>query len=74
MVRNPSTREIVVATLSAQFDDLEPRLTRNGYSVRSLADQFSAKHIEIRRFLNGKLDPDRTRELADQMRAAGLPV
>jgi len=72
--QKPITRDVVAATLSPQFDDLEPRLTRNGYSTRSLAEQFHAKPAEIRRFLTGQLDPDRTRELADQMRAAGLPL
>jgi hypothetical protein len=31
------------AVLSLRIDDLEPRLTRNGYDVRSLAEQFDAR-------------------------------
>ena len=74
MGQRPITAEIVAATLAPDFDDLEPRLTRQGYAVKNLADQFHAKPSEIRRFLDGQLDAARTRELADQMRAAGLAL
>jgi type II secretory pathway predicted ATPase ExeA len=70
----PVTRQVVEGTLSRQLDDLEPRLTRQGYAVRSLAEQFSAKPTEIRQFLHGELNPARTQELAQSMRAAGLPI
>jgi hypothetical protein len=58
----------------ARIDDLEPRLTRSGYDVRSLAEQFDAKPAEIRRLLRGDLDPARSRELMNEMRAARLPT
>lgn len=64
----------VEAVLSRQFEDLEPRLTRSGYDARSLIEQFDAKPAEIRRLLRGDLDPARSRELLDEMRAAGLPT
>jgi hypothetical protein len=60
--------------LSHQIDDLEPRLTRHGYSVRTLAEQFNAKPVEIKRLLRGELDAARARELTDEMLAAGLPL
>lgn len=72
--QKPITADIVAATLAPDFDDLEPRLTRQGYSLKVLADQFHAKPTEIRRFLSGQLDAGRTRELADQMRVAGLAL
>ena len=65
---------VIAAVLSRQFDDLEPQLTRNGYDVRSLVEQFDAKPAEIRQLLRGDLDPGRSQELLDQMRAAGLPT
>jgi type II secretory pathway predicted ATPase ExeA len=68
----PISADLVASTLAPDFNDLEPRLTRQGYSVRTLADQFHAKPTEIRRFLGGQLDSGRTRELADAMRAAGI--
>jgi hypothetical protein len=57
-----------------QENGLEPQLTRNGYDVRSLVERFDAKTSEIRQLLRGDLDPARTRELMDEMRAAGLPT
>ncbi len=65
---------MIEAVLSRQLDDLEPQLTRNGYDLRSLAEQFDAKPAEIRRLLRGDLDAARTVELMDEMRAAGLPT
>src|SRR3954469_18681069 len=70
----PVTAEVVEAVLSRQLDELEPRLTRHGYSVHTLSEQFNAKPAEIKRLLRGELDPARTRELVDEMRAAGLPL
>jgi type II secretory pathway predicted ATPase ExeA len=70
----PIDTSVVEAVLSRQFDDLEPRLIRNGYDARSLVEQFDAKPAEIRQLLRGDLDPARSRELMDQMRAAGLPI
>ncbi len=70
----PVTVQVVESILSRQLDDLEPRLTRHGYSVRSLADQFSAKPAEIRQFLRGELGGVRAQELTQQMQAAGLPL
>jgi len=54
--------------------DLSPRLTRSGYDLRSLVEQFAAKPAEISRLFRGDLDPSRAPELIDAMRAAGLPT
>lgn len=70
----PIDASIVGAVLSRRIDDLEPRLTRNGYDLRSLVEQFDAKPVEIRRLLRGDLDPRRAQELMEEMRAAGLPT
>ena len=70
----PVTKAIVESVLSKQIDDLEPTLTRHGYDVRSLAEQFNAKQSEIRSLFRGQLDPVRTRELQEQMLADGLPI
>jgi len=47
---------------------------RQGSSVRVLAEQFSAKPAKIRRLRDGSLEAVWTRELADLMRAVGLPL
>jgi hypothetical protein len=70
----PIDARIVEAVLSRQINDLEAQLTRNGYDTRSLVEQFEAKPAEIRQLLRGDLDAGRTRELLDEMRAAGLPT
>jgi hypothetical protein len=70
----PIDTSVVEAVLSHQLNDLEPQLSRNGYDVRSLVEQFDAKPSEIRQLLRGDLDPGRSRELMDEMRAAGLPT
>ena len=68
------TREIVEDTISAGFDDLDARLTRVGYPPKALADQFDTRLPEIRRFLGGKLDAERTEEITVMLRRAGLPI
>lgn len=66
------TADIVAATPAPDFNDLGPRLTRQWYSVKVHAEQVHARPGEIRHFLNGQLDPGRTRKLAD--RNGGCPV
>jgi type II secretory pathway predicted ATPase ExeA len=71
--------KVVTATLTEtvllrQIDDLEPRLTRYGYDVKSIAEEFRIKPADVRLFLQGQLDLARSRELTEQMLVAGLPV
>ena len=40
--------KVVESVLSRQIDDLEPTLTRNGYRLKDLVEQFDAKPAEIR--------------------------
>ena len=44
----PVTTDAIEAVLSGQLGDLEPKLTRHGYDVHNLAEQFNAKPAEIR--------------------------
>ena len=68
------TRDIVSETISVGFDDLDARLARIGYTPKALADLADTRLPEMRRFLKGQLDPDRTDELSTLMRKAGLPI
>lgn len=70
----PVSADVVEGVLSRAIDDLEPVLTRNGYDAATLATQLHARPAEIRDFLAGTLAADRTRELTEQLRAAGVPV
>ena len=70
----PIAADIVEAVLSSKLDKSEPQLTRNGYDLRSVVEQFDAKPAEIRLLLRGDLDADRAQELMDEIRAAGLPT
>jgi type II secretory pathway predicted ATPase ExeA len=70
----PVSVDIADSVLFRQIDDPEPVLMEHGYDVRTLANQFGSKPAEIKEFLAGRLEPERTQELTTQMRAAGLPV
>ncbi len=70
----PVSAEIVASVLSRQLDDVEPTLTRHGYGVKDLVDEFGAKPAEIKALFNNTLDATRAAELRMQFQAAGLPV
>ncbi|EED7231824.1 AAA family ATPase [Salmonella enterica subsp. enterica serovar Enteritidis] len=70
----PITATLVESVLSRQLDDLEPTLTRHGYRLKDMVEQFDAKPAEIRALFNNQLDPARTAELRDRMLAVGLPI
>jgi len=53
---------------------LEPTLTRHGYHITDLVQQFDAKPTEIKALFNNQLDPTRTAALRDRMLRAGLPL
>jgi len=53
----PIAAGVVEAVLSRKLDELEAQLTRNGYDLRSLVEQFDAKPAEIRRLLRGGSGP-----------------
>lgn len=70
----PITATLVESVLSRQLDDLEPILTRHGYRLKDMVEQFDAKPAEIRALFNNQLDPARTAELRVRMLAVGLPI
>jgi type II secretory pathway predicted ATPase ExeA len=70
----PITEAIADSVLSKQIDDLEPTLTRHGYSARVLTEMLGTKPGEIKALFKQTLEPGRVRELKEQMLAAGLPV
>ncbi len=65
---------IVDSVLSKQIDDLEPTLTRHGYTAKVLGELLGTKPGEVRALFRQTLGAERSRELKEQMLAAGLPV
>ena len=49
-------------------------LTRHGYHITDLVQQFDAKPTEIKALFSNQLDPTRTAALRDRMLRAGLPL
>ena len=74
MAARPVDATVVEGVLSRRLDDLEPQLTRHGYDVKAICDQFDARPAEVRKLLRGELEGARAGELTDEMRAAGLPI
>lgn len=74
MGTKPVSAAIIAEVLSRAIDDLEPTLTRNGYDAATIVAQCNAKPAEVRAFLAGTLDTDRTRDLTEQLRAVGVPL
>jgi type II secretory pathway predicted ATPase ExeA len=70
----PVSAEVVESVLSRQIDDLEPTLTRHGYRIKELVEQFDAKPAEIKALFNNTLAPARAAELREKMLHAGLPI
>jgi len=70
----PISADMVENVLSQQLDDLEPTLTRHGYRIKDLVEQFDARPTEIKALFSNQLDPTRTTELRDRMLRAGLPL
>jgi len=70
----PISADVVDNVLAKQLDDLEPMLTRHGYHIKDLVEQFDARPAEIKALFSNQLDPTRTAELRDRMLRAGLPI
>jgi hypothetical protein len=72
--QKPVSAELIDTVIAKDIDDLEPRLTRQGYHMKALAELLNAKPAEIRLFLRGQLATGRTQELHSSLLAAGIPL
>jgi type II secretory pathway predicted ATPase ExeA len=70
----PITSAVIDTVLSKEIDDLEPKLTRQGYHVRSLSELLNVRPSEIKAFLRGQVDASRAQDLQAQMLRAGIPL
>lgn len=71
---SPIGPELVEALLYRHLDDLESTLTRQGYGLKDLVQNFDARPAEIKALFANQLDPIRASDLRDRMRLAGLPI
>lgn len=72
--QKPADADTVASVLAPDLDGMEARLARNGYDLKALTEMIAAKPKDIRLFLSGRLPPERTQELHDQLLAAGVPL
>ena len=70
----PVTETIAASVLSKQIDGVEATLNRNGYTSKVLTEMLGVKPAELRALFRHELGAERTRDLKEQMLAAGLPV
>jgi hypothetical protein len=72
--QKPVGADMIENVLAKDINGLEPRLTRQGYNAKVLAELLNAKPREIRSFLSGQLASGRTQELQSELLAAGIPL
>ena len=72
--QKPVSADMIENVLAKDINALEPRLTRQGYNAKVLAELLNAKPREIKSFLSGQLAPGRTQELQSELLAAGIPL
>lgn len=72
--QKPLTPEVIELVLAQGLNDLEPRLIRQGYNDKVLAELLNVRTAEVRSFLHGQLPPGRAQDLRDQMLRFGIPV
>ena len=72
--QKPVGADMIENVLARDINGLEPRLTRQGYNAKVLAELLNAKPREIKSFLSGQLASGRTQELQSELLAAGIPL
>src|SRR5215469_13988017 len=72
--QKPVEADIIDNVLAKDINGLEPRLTREGYNTKVLAELLNAKPREIKAFLRGQLPPGRTQELQTELLTVGIPL
>ncbi len=70
----PVTAEVIDSVLAPGLNDIEPKLARQGYNAKILAQELNVKQAEMRSFLHGQLSPGRTEELHKELLAKGIPA
>lgn len=74
VAEKPVDAELVEAVLAPDLDALEARLARQGYDEKEIARVLDLRPKEVRSFLRGKLEAERTQELSDELLKLGIVV
>jgi type II secretory pathway predicted ATPase ExeA len=70
----PVSENVIESILAKDIDDLESKLTRHGYNVKTLAGAVNVQPKVIRSFLRKKLSPGQSQEIKMEMLAVGIPL
>jgi type II secretory pathway predicted ATPase ExeA len=70
----PVSENVIESILAKDIDDLESKLTRHGYNVKTLAEAVNVQPKVIRSFLHKKLSPGQSQEIKMEMLAVGIPL
>ena len=70
----PVTEEILESVVSINIDDLEPRITRYGYNVKTLSNALNVKPSVVKSFFHGHLPPAQTQEIQNEILALGISL
>ena len=63
-----------IGVKSKNINDLESRLTRQGYNVKNLSEIMNVKPTVIKSLFKGQLPPANLQELQNEMLSIGIPV
>jgi len=70
----PVTAEIIESVVSVSINDLEPRITRYGYSAKTLSNALNIRPTVIKAFFQGRLSPTQTNEIQNEILAMGISL
>lgn len=70
----PVSENVIESILAKDIDDLESKLTRHGYNVKTLAEAVNVQPKVIRSFLRKKLSPGQSQEIKVEMLSVGIPL
>lgn len=70
----PVTKEVAESVLAVDINELEARLTRHGYSTRTIAELLGVRTAEATKLVRGQLPQNRSQELHTVLLKAGVPL
>jgi type II secretory pathway predicted ATPase ExeA len=70
----PVGKDTVKSILSPELNAIEPSLARHGYNFTVLCDRLNAKRQEIKAYLHGQLNPNRSEEINKEIHKLGMLI